>query len=309
MLNTGNQRMFWLAAGIASGMLHLIGMSQALGGILLTYLPTLPLLIAGMSLGVPSLGLAVTAGMVTSLLTFSPGATMFYFLFHAFPSLLFIRRYLHPGIPPFVIRPVTRILAELTLVMVALFVLGCLAAAGGETGTESIEAQIAVPIGEALKGFPEPYRENAQQFVLSYAFLIPACVFWMWGAAFLGMAYAAHLISASYRLAIRPFFVLASGVLPGYFLAALVSAGAASLAAEGDAAFMAKASLVMLLFPYCICGVRRLHASLNGMRSKPLLLSSFYILSLLSAWPVIAVAFVEIIRQIKAFFKPTIRES
>lgn len=305
MLNPSSQRLFWLAAGMASGIVHMVGMSQVFGGVLLTYLPALPLLFVGMALGVPSLSLAIAVGSSIAMLAMSPATVLFYIAFHAVPSLIFIRRYLQPGEPPMVLRPVGRILAELTLFGVAMFMLGCFAS----MGEQSLQSQLSTPIAEAMKELPPQYHEDMQKFLDVYAFLIPAFVFWMWGVAFLGMAYAAHLLSASYRMTIRPFFVLMQGVLPGYFLATLVAAGAASLAAEEDAAFIAKAAFVMLLFPYCICGVRRLHASLNGIRSKPLLLGIFYIFSLLSAWPVIAVAFVEIIRQIKAFFKPTIRES
>jgi hypothetical protein len=171
-------------------------------------------------------------------------------------------------------RPIGLIVAALTLLVA--FVTASTAWAGrGDQGIErSVRDLLAVVAGMAAPALGEP-EQKALADQLAPFFLGFSAVAWLF--MLLVNAGMAQSLLAARKWSRRPNPRWSELRLPGWFDWVLVSTAATALVTSGDASFLARNIMMVLLTPYFLVGLAVAHVMARRMSMPGLALASFYV--------------------------------
>ncbi len=295
---------YWLSSIVAAASSAVLFFAVfALGlGFLFLQLPTLPLLMLGLSRGFQPLLAAVGgAGLLIAAIG-SSSAFLVYISALAVPVLLFAPAALtldRDGSMAW--QKTGALLTDITLYMglVFLFVEAHLFPTGG----------VQASMENAFRRGVETLDPSMQSAILDMAagstFFMLGVAVWWWVLLFYAHAWAANRLLARKNTAVRRSLALEPFSLPAWHLALL---GAAALLASsgGTIAFAAKVLLIIFLLPYFLLGASVAARAVKEWPNSGFWLFMLYAVSLALFWPALGLAGFGVLRQCRELTaKPT----
>lgn len=306
-----------LLYGVASAMPLLIAFT-APGGVLFMLLAPLPLFLSGLSMGPAAVTLsAATACLALSLMiavaasevTGSVGAGLLDALG------MFIGSAITLGLPVVVLvrqallsrtagdgtvewYPAGLLVTWLTAAGVAMliFSLGSLLWLGSG---ESIEAMFTGQLAEALRlVLPEVEETQLQQAASATAQIGLGIGLDSWLMVIAANGILAQGVLGRYGRNLRPAPDITQIELPNWLGMALAATALVALLAPGDFGFLARSLVVVLLLPYFFAGLAVIHAACRGRGARAIMLTIFYLILVLFAWPAILVVGLGLVDQV-----------
>ncbi len=285
-----------LIAGLLAGGLFLFVIGAGLG-FLFMFIPTLPLLVAGMG---RRSELAFYAALLASLLIALAGGlpiALIFAFFFGLPAWYIATKAMRrrESVEELQWYPVGLIINGLTLYACATVAL----MAAYYATEEGISAMIGQSIRSAFAGFESEFAPVIDAMAGQLSFLIFSISTWLWGLALYGHAWLAHKVLAKKDMQQRPDFTIVPFIPPGWMLTLLAICALASLIGSPDMRFLGKSTLVSLMLPYFLCGAALMHQTSASWPSRGLFLFFIYLVIFVLFWPALILSGMGIMHQIK----------
>ena len=281
-----------VAAGLVSALLFLSVLAGVAAGLLLTYVAPLPVLLAGLTLGLPGgLIAALTAVLAVGAVDGAPTLAM-YGVTVALPAALVVRQALlrrtdaagtvewyPPGL-------VLSWLAGLALVVVA----GALVLLPAHAdGAEGVVREFLGGLLPEMLG-PEAPSEQLPQLVTAMAAVLPSAMAAGWLVMMVVNAAVAQSLATRLGRAQRPNPAYRALALPAWLGPVLVAGALASLLVSGTGGYLGRNAAMILVIPYLLLGLAGIHEWLRGRPHGGLLLGVVYSVLLVFGWTALVVA-------------------
>ena len=285
--------------GLLAAMLYKAELSGFAGGMILAYIASLPLFVVGLSIGL--LPAVMAGGVGAAVATIGDGwmaGVMFSCLFFA-PTLVVVWQALDDGLVGRKAGPARVGMTILWLTGLGFAVLfaawlSCLKSPGG---LPAISARVlSVLLAAAPIGYPA--GDLAMRGVVRVlALLLPGILVLSWLFMIVVNGALAQGVLVRFRRNIRPAPALSSLALPSWVVIALAGVTGAAVLGRGSLAFLGVNGLVVLILPFFFAGLAVLHAATQRSRLKMALRVAFYVVMLLSGWPVLLLTVVGVADQ------------
>ena len=239
-----------------------------LGGMLVSYVPTLLLFGLGWLRGSRSAGVAIATCLIT-LLLLAPQMTPVYLALDAVPALLMLRLSLtyfaisgpNNRMTPHLVSAfsIGQILMALCLYASVILLMGAFTLSMNADATNSLPEPSAIALDIAR--MIVPLMQSAQAPEKLAAQLLPmlpwmlGVVLWMWVLLLWGLAALAHFLAGAIHIPAPRGFALQPFRVPIWLLAVLAIVGLSATSAVGWLAIAIKAAFFLLLLPYFLSGV------------------------------------------------------
>lgn len=271
---------FALLAGVASVFLYILSASGSFFSILMAYTPLLPLLLVGLAYGPRS---AAIAGLFATLIAggaISLTGLIIYGGIYAIPATLFTQISLTRilGDKEDKWYPVGGALTGLSLYTAV--VLSVLIA---------VIMQDASSMADILPKMEENIPQwvaRAQEIIVKAPFLIFGIGAWVQLLMLYAIAVFANFMLAGWQREIRHSLRLRPFMPSMVLLAALLFAGIVSFSDTLSMQVAGKTAFIILLFPYFIMGIARMHARAESWPNRKIIFFIIYLLTVLVFWPV-----------------------
>jgi hypothetical protein len=291
--------LLFLAAGLASAVLHLSVTTGPGGLFLLGYLASLPLFLAGLSLGAGAALLSGLAGAAAVAVAASLLAGIVFFFAYAVPATVLSRQGLlnrqdaTGGTEWYPTGRLLLWLGGLGLVAVLLaFGLGALLAERGLIGTlqtalEPIYRELA---DAGVLSVPEGSDPQAlEAFFRATIAIVPGAVALLWMLTLLGNGALAQRILERAGRAQRPRGSFGMPLLPHAAAFAFAALSLAAAFLPGSAGAIAGNLAIVAALPFLVTGFGVVHALAHVTRYPTALLVGFYLIAAITVWPVLLV--------------------
>jgi hypothetical protein len=276
-------------AGLVSSALFLALSTGLPGMVLFAYFVQLPLLLAGLSLGLAASGLAAVAAiLVCGLIAGVVAATMFT-LVQAIPAVMVVRQALlsrqeagrlewyPPGL----------VLAQLTAFAVLGITVAFVVLLGHPGGLAGV---LAAFLTSALDGLgATEIAVSAGPELERWMFLFPGLMAASWLVMVALNTVLAQALAVRFGVNRRPTPNLSALELPGWLWPAIGIAALLALLGDGGLGFLGRALLIVLTIPYVFLGLAVVHAFARRVTHRRLALGLFYGAMMLLGWPILAV--------------------
>lgn len=261
------QRSWAIAAGVLAGLIFGLAVSGLVPSALLIYLPYLCLLMAGLALGEKETLLANSIACGLVLIAAGMGGVLMFATMFSFPVIYFSLRALtrQGRYRPSIGRIMTGMTYYVAL-LVAVFALLVQTQMGG------FEQFLPAPEGEET-----PMAELVRQLLTEQTFLFLGASAWAQLLVFYGLAVLANYlltgwgVSRRESMAIRP-FMPSAGLLLG-----LLGAGLVSFIDDASASLIGRTTFIILLFPYFLMGISKLHRKVRDWKNRRFTLILVYL--------------------------------
>lgn len=302
-----------LAAGLLSALLF-ASLSEGLAiGMLLTYLAPLPLMIAGLARGPATAGLAGAVATASVAATSGGIASLPFGLAVAIPAVIVARQaLLWRTTPSGTVEwyPPGLVLGWLTGMAMVLILLGA-ALAAGQAGTDvasgGLQEWVTATVGRSLDLLTPTLDATQRELVAGrWVPFFPALVGGSWLVMTLVNAVLAQSILARSGHNRRPNPAYSREMdLPTWIGVVLMIAVAAGMVVEGDLGYLGRSIAVVALIPFALSGLAAVHGWAAGRPNARMLLVAVYgVLFLVSAWALLLVAGLGLVRFVTRF-RPT----
>ena len=274
----GNTALLAVGGGGLSGAAVLAALAGSPIGVVLFYFAPLPLLFVGLGLGSSAFGFAAATGIAVAIAFGGFAGAGLYGGMHVIPSWLIVQQALRRrASSPDGWQPIGRVLAALTL-LIAFVVASTTWVARGEQGIEGELRQLLPAVGRiAAPGLGEADQQAlAEQ--LTPLFLGFSAITWL--VMLIVNTGLAQSLLAARGWNRRPSTRWSRLRLPGWFDWVLVGTAATALVTGGDASFLARNILMILLTPYFFVGLAVTHVIVRRAPMPGLVLAAFYVILL-----------------------------
>jgi len=259
------------------------------GMVLFAYFVQLPLMLAGLAMGLTASMVAVASALLINGLIAGAVATMIYGVIQALPALIVVRQALlarqdggnvewyPPGL----------LLAQLTCVAglgIGLAFLLLLDHPGGLQG--AIEAFLASALVEM--GALEAEAVSSSELG-PWIFLFPGLMATSWLVMVVLNAVLAQALAVRLGWNRRPSPDLTRLELPSWLWPALGAAGLVALLGEHGWGFLGRSLLIVFVVPYVFLGLAVIHTLVRRWSHPGWLLAALYAALVLLGWPILAV--------------------
>jgi hypothetical protein len=276
-------------AGIASSALFLCLLTGVPGMVLFAYFVQLPLMLAGLAMGLTASMVAVAAALLINGLIAGAMAAMIYGVIQALSALVVVRQALlsrQQGqnlewYPPGLLLAQLTCLAGLGIGVAFLLLLDD---PGGLQG--AIEAFLASALVEmgAIEAEAVPSAELG-----GWVFLFPGLMATSWLVMVVLNAVLAQALAVRLGWNRRPSPDLTELELPGWLWPALGAAGLVALLGEHGWGFLGRSLLIVFVVPYVFLGLAVIHTLVRRWSHPAWLLAAVYGALVLLGWPILAV--------------------
>lgn len=292
------QTLFAVGAGVLSAASALAFLTRAPGSLIIVYLASLPLFMAGLAIGPRAIGIAAVAGFITAGLFGGAVVAGIYGLMQTLPAWLLVKQSLlrrptgRGGQTEWY--PVGDIVCWLALLAAALLLVVALTTSG-ERGFQAI---IADNLDHLLAAMA-PHLGDGQRTraVGAMAPLFPGAVGASWLLMSVVNAALAQTILVRMQRNLRPSPAYAETTLPQWMSWPLVAAAAMSLVGSGDFQYLGRNLAMVLAVPFFFVGLGVIHTLARRLAYKGLILISLYLVLVLSGWAMVAVAALGVVEQ------------
>jgi hypothetical protein len=276
-------------AGVVSSALFLCLLTGVPGMVLFAYFVQLPLMLAGLAMGLTASVVAVASALLINGLIVGAVATLIYGLVQALPALIVVRQALlsrQQGqdvewYPPGLLLAQLTCLAGLGIGVAFLLLLDH---PGGLQG--AIEAFLASALVEmgAIEAEAVPSSDMAP-----WTFLFPGLMATSWLVMIVINAVLAQALAVRLGWNRRPSPDLTRLELPGWLWPGLGAAALMALLGEHGWGFLGRSLLIVLAVPYVFLGLAVIHTLVRRWSHPGWLLAAVYGALVLLGWPVLAV--------------------
>lgn len=287
-----------LAAGLLSALLFLSLVKGIALGFVLSYVAPLPLMMAGLALG---MGASVTAGLVGAVvvaLGFGGMSALSFLAAAALPALVVTNRALlwrQPQDGPTEWYPPGLILAWLTAAVLALMCIGAILVAGHPEG---VKGWVTETIGRTLDLLATELPPDERPKVAGWwSSFFPAMVCASWLVMIVANATGAQGLLVRLGRNRRPSPVYRQLWLPDWLAGLMVVAALASQVIGGDVGYVGGNVALVVLIPFMFLGLAGIHQWAAGKPQARLILAATYgLLALVFVWTALAVAVLGMVR-------------
>ncbi len=162
-----------------------------------------------------------------------------------------------------------------------------------------ITAVLSTHIREEFSHLEAQYGDALIAIAEHWTFVIFAMTVWLWALALYAHVWCANKLLAHKEKTIRPHFIIQPFLPPNWLLGLMAICGLASLIGSESMQFLAKSSLVSLLFVYFILGCGIMHAASQKWPSPRFSLFFIYFMIFVFMWPAFIIAGVGLVHHIK----------
>jgi hypothetical protein len=280
---------FAVLAGLISSALFLALSTGLPGMMLLAYFVQLPLLLAGLSLGLAGSVVAAAAAILVCGLIAGVVAAAMFALVQALPALVVVRQALlsRPQDGRLEWYPPGLVLGQLTALAVLGITVAFILLLGRPGGLEGMLAEF---LSSALAGLGAPeVAVTAGPELERWMFLFPGLMAASWLVMVTVNAVLAQLLLVRLGINRRPSPQLRALELPRWLWPALGAALLLAVLGAGGFGFLGRALLIVLAVPYILLGLAVVHAFARRVTHRRLALTLFYGTVMLLGWPLMAV--------------------
>jgi len=287
-----------IGAGLLSAAAALAFLSRAPGSLIIVYLASLPLLMAGLALGQRAVAIAAAVGFMTAGLFGGAFIAGVFGLMQALPAWLLVRQLLRQSPGPggrVDWYPVGETLSWLTLLAAALLVMIAIGNAGGDSGFLGL---VSDRFDFVLRRMAPHASDGLRaRTVAKWAPLLPGMAGGSWLLMCIVNAVLAQAILVRLGRNLRPTPVYAETTLPHWISWPLVAAAALSLIGSGDLQYAGRSLAMVLAVPFFFVGLAVVHTLARRVAYKGMVLVSFYLVLMLWEWAMVAVAGIGVAEQ------------
>ncbi len=285
-------------AGILSGLLYFVVSSGLLVGVVVAFLPVVPLFWAGFRLGAFALTHAVIIAGALSFLLLGPSTASFLLMMQLTPVWLFGRQLLKARLNKrgrvewyatgnaFV---AVSIYAAIAFMFISLFM------ASGDGG---LLEQLQQDMAQTTSEMDPALGAAIQQWVEQVPYILVATFIWMWMLMLYACAVFANFICGSQGKMLRHSLGLEPFSPPVLLPIWLIVCGGYGFLIPSETAFVAQTVFFILLLPYFILGLAGIHQSAQKWKNKTLWLWLFYFVLVTSQWPAFLLAGYGILKHV-----------
>jgi hypothetical protein len=276
-------------AGVVSSALFLCLLTGVPGMVLFAYFVQLPLMLAGLAMGLTASMVAVAGALLINGVIAGAVATMIYGVIQALPALIVVRQALLSRQDGGKVEwyPPGLLLAQLTCVAglgIGLAFLLLLDHPGGLQG--AIEAFLASALVEmgAIEAEAVPSAELGP-----WMFLFPGLMATSWLVMVVLNAVLAQALAVRFGWNRRPSPDLTRLELPSWLWPAVGAAGLVALLGDHGWGFLGRSLLIVFVVPYVFLGLAVIHTLVRRWSHPTWLLAALYAALVLLGWPILAV--------------------
>lgn len=278
-----------VGVGILSAVAATSLLVNNINGALFTFFAPLPVLLLGLSRGLPLTSVALVTGFVAAGVLGGPMVATVFGLVDALPAWLVIRHGLRRTVAAdgtVTWAPAGSVLAVLAMAGAALY-LGV--AAMGWLSGEGLEPAVQSFLDEEFRTIA-PTLSDAERgdMVAATAPLFPGVLGGMWVLMAALNGIIGQAILGRVGRAARPTPSFPDLALPGWFSWGLVLACALALLGPGELGYMGRGLALILAVPFLFVGLAVVHTVLGRYPQRGLLLGTFYLVLVMSGWAVLA---------------------
>jgi Predicted membrane protein (DUF2232) len=270
----GKTALLAAGGGGLSGAAVLAALAGSPLGVVLFYFAPLPLLFVGLGFGSSVFGFAAAAGLAVAVAFGGFAGAGLYGGMHVIPSWLIVQQALRRcASSPDGWQPIGRVLAALTL-LIAFVVASTTWVGRGAAGIEGEVRELLTTVGHVAAPGLDEADHRALVDRLTPLFLGFSAITWL-VMMIVNSGLAQSLLAArGWNRRPRPRWSQLR--LPGWFDWVLVATAATALVADGDAGFLARNIVMILLTPYFFVGLAVTHLVLRRAPMPVLALGAFY---------------------------------
>ncbi|MGI9418151.1 MAG: DUF2232 domain-containing protein [Geminicoccaceae bacterium] len=277
-------------AGVISGGLGLAPLSGSFGLILVSYFVQLPIMLAGLTMGLPSAIVAVvTAGIISTLIAGLLPAFIYLAAF-ALPALWVVRQALlsRQDQAGLVWYPPGLILAQLTVMAVLAIAFAFFAFMGQPGGLLGV---IETMLTQAFEELSAAAGQSAPDLstLSSKAAWMPALVACSWLIMAVVNGVLAQAIAVRSGWARRPSPQLSALDLPFWLWPLMGGALLAAMLGSSGLGMLGRSALIVLVVPFGFQGLAVIHKFANRWTYRQLGLAAVYAGIIVFNWPILAV--------------------
>ncbi len=279
-----------LVAGAVTTTLYLLSVTGGFFSIFIAYTPLFPLLAVGLSQGVRAVAIAA---LVTTLLAgmFTGFSGMMVFgLLYGTPSIMFTHICL-TRLDDNSWYPVGGALTGLSLYVATMLGFFMVLVMGSEVNlAESLPA---------VDADASPLMQQARDLLEKAPFLVFALGAWMQLLMFYGIAVFSNYMLTGWNKEQRESLRLTPFMPSALVLGAMLVAGLFSFSGSVPLQMAGKTAFLILLLPYFLVGIARMHARAESWQQPNLWLSVIYSVTVLVFWPIFWFIGVGLLEQAK----------
>jgi len=266
-----------VAAGAATALLYLLSVSGGFFSLLIAYTPLVPLLAAGLSQGVRAVGIAALIAIFVAGLAAGLSGMLVFGLLYGTPAIIFTHIVL-THISEERWYPVGGALTGLSIYSAIIVGFFMVVIMGNDVSlTESLNA---------LDSEQSPLLEQAHMLLEKAPFIVFALGAWIQILMFYAIAVFANYMLKGWDLQRRSYLRLTPFMPSTLVLGAMLVAGLISFSPSLAVSMAGKTAFLVLLLPYFLVGIARMHARAKEWPNARLWLSVIYALTVLVFWPV-----------------------
>lgn len=299
-----------IGAGVLSAILATAFLSRAPGALFFVYLASLPLFMAGLSLG-PKAGMVSSAvGFMTAGLVGGGLSAGLFGLMQALPAWMIVRQMLlqrpagvgpGPGSGPggqgaaIEWYPLGDMLCWLTMLAAGMLMLMAVAAAAGENGLSALVALNLDQILQSIAPDMDPGRLEPMVGIMAPLFPGAAGVSWLLMIIVNVSLAQGLLVKLGHNL--RPSPAYGNLQLPHWMSWPLVGSAALALLGTGEMEYTGRNLAMILAVPYFFLGLTVVHAWAHRVSFTGTALFFFYLMLVIWGWAALMVAGIGVIEQ------------
>ncbi|MBM3564866.1 MAG: DUF2232 domain-containing protein [Alphaproteobacteria bacterium] len=294
--------LFAVVAGAASAVAALSFLVGAPGAMMLIYVGPLPLILAGLSLGLKPALIAALTGVTTSGVATGGNGALLYAAGHALPAILIIGLALQRRADPESEGrwyPHGHIVAWLALLAAFALAAAALTLSDGDGFRAAVTAHIEKGLGLLM---PQLESTDLDRIGRMMSGLFPGWIAASWVAMAVVNAVIAEVILTRSDRAIRPKPAWGADMtLPDWLSWALVGAAIlalfGALIGAGDVGYMGRNLALVLALPYFLLGLAVVHGLAYRTQQPRAILVGFYAILIVSSWALLAVAAIGVLEN------------
>lgn len=290
-----------VGAGAVSALLHLSTQWSLLGALILTLFTPLPLLMAGLSLGLAGALIAVGAAVAAVLLAGDGLRALIFLVADGAPALFLVRQALLSRAGPdggVEWYPPGLLLAWLTVYGALVFALLALFMGAGPGSLQAAISDYVDGFREIIAQRSRSDAEGLEGLMATIKAVFPFLGVTWWLIVMIGNAVLAQKLVVRLERQLRPTPDLRATELPRWLTLGAVAATFVALLGSGWLGFVATNVALILFVPFFLTGLAVVHAISAGWPGRAAILFAIYLLFFLFGWPVLVVAGLGVLDQV-----------
>lgn len=256
-------------------------------GVLLPFVPLLPILWVGLTRGVIPLAVSAAVAFFLSFLVVDIQNALLFGITQLIASVVFIRELMKLEVDE-IDRGITWAPAGhafAAICLAATIIVAVVMVFGGEGFSRALAA-IQRDLTAEMPNLDPEMAISFKNMIARIPHIFLALELWVWGLLLYGFAAFTNFAAVSYQRAIRPTIRIEPFLPPIYYFIALMLACLGSFLLSGPFAVFSQMSAIILLFTYFIVGLGQIQAKILTWSYAQVWMFIFFFFLLFAQWPI-----------------------